>query len=68
MYRPLIDHILGVVCPGTVSAQRVFARGDVLCDLSHNAFDVTSMLSLHQLRLINNAAAYIVLGHVTCDL
>ena len=31
------------------------------CDLSHHAFDVTCMLSLLQLRLNRNAAAYIVL-------
>ena len=49
------------VCPGAVSA-----RG-VPCDLSHHAFDVTCMLSPHQLRASNNAAAYILLvGHVTC--
>ena len=36
------------------------------CDLSHHAFDVTCMLSCHQLRLITSAAAYIVFGHVTC--
>ena len=35
--------------------------GGVPCDLSHNAFDVTCMLALHQLRLNSNAAAYIVL-------
>ena len=36
-------------------------------DLSHHAFDVTRMLSLHQLRGSTNAAAYILLvGHVTC--
>ena len=36
-------------------------------DLSHHVFDVTSMLSPHQLRVYTNAAAYIVLvGHVTC--
>ena len=28
------------------------------CDLSHNAFDVTCMLSPHQLRVNTNAAAY----------
>ena len=37
------------------------------CDLSHNAFDVTCILALHQLRLITSAAAFIVFGHVTCD-
>ena len=36
------------------------------CDLSHHAFDVTCMLSPHQLRPTNSAAPYIVLvGHVT---
>ena len=43
------------------------AKGGVPCDLSHNAFDVTCMLSLHQLRLITSAAFQIVLGHVICD-
>ena len=32
----------------------------VPCDISHHAFDVTCMLSLLQLRLKSNAAAYIV--------
>ena len=49
------------VCPGGVSAQ------GVSCDLSHHAFDVTYMPSLHQLKLITSAAAYIVFGQVTCD-
>ena len=35
--------------------------------LPGGVFDVTSMLSLYQLRLITSAAAYIVFGHVTCD-
>ena len=35
--------------------------GCIPCDLSHHAFDVTCMLSLLQLRLNRNAAAYIVL-------
>ena len=35
--------------------------GDVPCDLSHHAFDVTCMLSPHQLRPTNSTAAYIVL-------
>ena len=40
----------------------------VPCVLSHNPFDVTGMLSQHQLRANTNAAAYIVLvGHVTSD-
>ena len=34
--------------------------GGVPCDLSHHAFDVTCMLSPHQLRLTNSAAPYIV--------
>ena len=38
----------------------------VPCHLSHNAFDVTCMLSLHQLRLISNNCLYSA-GHVTCD-
>ena len=49
----------GCTCPGGVP------RG-VPCDLSHHTFDVTCMLSCHQLRLITSAAAYIVFGHVTC--
>ena len=41
--------------------------GDVPCDLSHHAFDVTCMLPPHQLKPTNSAAAYILLaGHVTC--
>ena len=36
------------------------SRGSVPCDLSRHAFDVTCMLSPHQLRLTNSAAAYIV--------
>ena len=36
------------------------------CDLSHHAFEVTCMLSPHQLRPTNSAPPYIVLvGHVT---
>ena len=35
--------------------------GCMPCDLCHHAFDVTCMLSLLQLRLNRNAAAYIVL-------
>ena len=38
----------------------------VLCDLSHHAFDVTCMLSQHQLRASSYAPAYILVGHVTC--
>ena len=34
--------------------------GGIPCDLSHHAFDVTCMLSPHQLRPTNSAAAYIV--------
>ena len=54
--------VLGGLClPKGVSAQE-----GVSCDLSHNAFDVTCMLSHHQLRVNTSAAAYIVLvGHVT---
>ena len=48
------------VCPrGCIQGEDVH-RG-LPCDLWHNAFDVTCMLSLHQLRLISTAAAYIVL-------
>ena len=43
------------------------AQRGVSCHLSHHAFDVTCMLSLHQLRLLTSAAAYIMFGHVTCD-
>ena len=35
-------------------------KGVCPCDLSHDAFDVTCMLSLHHLRL-SSAAAYILL-------
>ena len=51
---------------GGDSAWGVSVQGGVPCDLSHHAFDVTCMLSCHQLRLITSAAAYIVFGHVTC--
>ena len=37
----------------------------VPCDLSHHAFDVTCMLSPHQLRASSYAPAYILVGHVT---
>ena len=37
--------------------------GCVPCDLSQNAFDVTCMLSPHQLRVNTNAAAFILLGY-----
>ena len=66
----------GVVCPGGLSAQGgcllgVSVQGPsaqgVSCDLSHHEFNVTCMLSFHQLRLITSAAAYIVFSHVTCD-
>ena len=61
----------GGVCPGGVCqgclSRMVSARGGVPCDLAHNTFDVSCMLSLLQLRLNSNAAAHIVLGHVTCD-
>ena len=39
--------------------------GCVPCDLSHHAFDVTCMLSPHQLRASSYAPAYILVGHVT---
>ena len=53
----------GACMAGGVSAR----EGCVPCELSHHAFDVTCMLSPHQLRASNNAAAYILLvGHVTC--
>ena len=47
------------VCLG--GGEEVSTLEGVPCDLSHNAFDVTCMLSLHQLRLNSNAASYIVL-------
>ena len=64
--------VQGGLSAGGVSAQGVVCLegaclGGVPCDLSHNAFDVTWMLSLHQLRLITSTAAYIAFGHVTCD-
>ena len=43
----------------------VAAGGCVLCDLSYHAFDVTYMLSPHQLRASSYAPAYILVGHVT---
>ena len=57
----------GVYMVGDMHGRGCLPRGCVPCDLSHHAFDVTCMLSLHQLRLITSAAAYIVFGHVTCD-
>ena len=39
--------------------------GGVPCDLSHHAFDVTCILSPHQLRASSYAPAYILVGHVT---
>ena len=56
----------GGVCPGDVYLGGCLPKGCVYlegvpCDLSHQAFDVTCMLSLLQLRLKSNAAAYIVL-------
>ena len=48
------------VSRGGVSAWGVSAQGGVPCDLSHHAFDVTCMLSLLQLILKSNAAAYFV--------
>ena len=57
----------GGVCPVGVSAREggvcpggcVSAKGGVPCDLSHHAFDVTCMLSQHQVSVNTNAAAYI---------
>ena len=49
------------------SVPRNVPRGGVPCNLSHNAFHVTCMLS-QQLRVNTNAAAYMVLvGLATCD-
>ena len=49
-----------------VAGGHVWRGGAWPCDLSHHAFDVTCMLSPHQLRPTNSAAPYIVLvGHVT---
>ena len=45
----------------------VLHLGDVPCDLSNHAFDVTCMLPPHQLRHTNCAPAYILPGHVTCN-
>ena len=63
-------HAWGVCVPrgrGSYLPEGVSAKGrGVSCDLSNHTFDVTCMLSLHQLRLITSAAAYIVLGYVTC--
>ena len=57
----------GGVCPGgVVAVEGGVCPGGIPCDLSHHAFDVTCMLSCHQLRLMTSAAAYIVFGHVTC--
>ena len=66
---PLICYCLprGVSAQGGCLPRGVSTKGCVPYDLSHDAFDVTCMLSLHQLRLITSAAAYIVLGHVTCE-
>ena len=56
----------GGVCPRGWGCQPsgVCALGGegVPCDISHHAFDVTCMLSLLQLRLRSNAAAYIMLA------
>ena len=41
--------------------------GGVPCDLSHNAFDVTCMLSHYQLRVNTNAATCMLLGW-SCEL
>ena len=59
--------ILGGVPARGCLPKGVPAQGGVTaCDLSHHAFDVTCVLSCHQLRLTTSAAAYIVFGHVTC--
>ena len=53
--------IWGVLHPrGGSPSGGVLHRGGIPCDLSHHAFDVTCMLSPHQLRPTNSAAAYIV--------
>ena len=52
-----------------VSVWGYLSGGGVPCDVYHNAFYVTCLLSLHQLRFNTNAAAYIVLlSHVTIDI
>ena len=62
----------GGVCSGGVCSGGYLLQGGacpwegIPCDPSHHAFDVTCMLSCHQLRLITSAGAYIVFGHVTC--
>ena len=49
------------VCPGSGCLPRVrVSAWGVSCDLSHYAFDVTRMLSQHQLSVSTRAAAYIV--------
>ena len=50
-------------CQGVCMVAR---GGGVPCDLSHHAFDVTCILSPHQLRASSYAPAYILVGHVTC--
>ena len=40
--------------------------GRGVCHVTYHAFDVTCMLSPHQLRASNSAVAYILVGHVTC--
>ena len=62
--------ILGGCLPrkGMSAQERGVCSGGVSCDQSHNTFDVTHMLSQHQLKVNIHAAVYIVLvGHVTCD-
>ena len=55
------------VCVCTVGGGGVVQGVLLPSDLSHHAFDVTCLLSLHQLRMNTSEAAYIVLlGHVTC--
>ena len=51
----------GGVCPG------VFAQGGVCPAGCHVTYPIIHLLSLHQLRLITSAGAYIVFGHMTCD-
>ena len=51
---------------GCRGACMVAAGGGVPCDLSHHAFDVTCILSPHQLRASSYAPAYILVTHVTC--
>ena len=54
-----------MVAGGMVTGGHVWLGVCVPCDLSHHAFDVTCMLSPHQLRASSYAPAYILVGHVT---